>query len=306
MATQPITGLFQSLSSDIAAVVERAGQAVVRVDARPRFAASGIVWTADGLILTADHVVQREENIMVALADGRELEARLAGRDPGTDLALLRVDATGLPAAEFGQAQDLGVGQLVLALGRPRTDGIQATIGVVSALGGPWQTWRGGRVEGFIQTDVTMYPGFSGGPLVNAAGQVVGLNSSALARGISLAIPAETLGRVGEALKTRGRVRRGYLGVGVQPVPLPASLTGKLGLAQETGLLVLNVEPGGPAERGGLILGDIIVGLAGQVVRDMEDLQRGLAGDVVGTETAVKVVRGGELRDLTMTVGERE
>ncbi|MBI4498833.1 MAG: trypsin-like peptidase domain-containing protein [Chloroflexi bacterium] len=297
------TGVLAGLSDELAGAVERAAAAVVRVDARRRLSASGIIWEATGLVVTADHVLEREEDITVGLADGRDLAATIVGRDPGTDLALLRVEAQGLAAAAPGPAPR--VGHLVLALGRPGPGGPMATAGIVSALGGPARTWRGSRLEGFIRTDAVLYPGFSGGPLVDVTGRVLGLNSSHLAQGMSLAIPVESVARIVAALLQTGRVRRGFLGITSQPVLLPIGLRRRLDLDQETGLLVVGVEPDGPADRGGMLLGDVLVGLAGAPVRDTDDLQRLLTGERIGQPTPVRVIRGGEVRDLTITVGER-
>jgi S1-C subfamily serine protease len=194
------------------------------------------------------------------------------------------------------------VGHLVLALGRPGQT-VQATLGIVSALGENWRTSIGGLIEQYVQTDVVMYPGFSGGPLVNAAGQLLGLNTSALVRGVSLTVPAVTLKRVAEMLVKHGKVRRGYLGVNTQPVRLPAALEQQLG--QETGLLLVAVEPGSPAEQGGLLLGDTIVALEGSAVQQHDDLLALLSADRVGQSVTLKIVRGGQVQDLSVIVGER-
>lgn len=304
MTDQTSGGMLAGLSGELADLVERAGRSVVRVNARRRQTASGIVFGADGAILTADHVVEADEGITVGLPDGREAPARLVGRDPGTDLAALRVEGTSLVPAELAESGSARVGSLVLAIARPG-DSPMATIGVVSARTGPWRSWRGGLLEALIQTDVTLYPGFSGGPLVDASGKVVGLNSSILTRGIATAIPTETLKRVAQALLTSGRVRRGYLGVSTQPVALPRALVDQLHLGQETGLLVVGVEQDSPADRGGLMLGDVIISLAGQPVRDADDLQAALGPERVGQATPALVVRAGGSKELTITVGER-
>ena len=297
--------LLVGLSDDLAEAVARAGEYTVRVNARRRMPASGVLWPEGGVVVTADHVVELDEGITVGLPDGREAPAQLAGRDPGSDLALLRVEGhTSAPSGIFGSGQ-LKVGNLVLALGRPAEGSPMASIGIVSALTGPWRTRQGGLLESLVQTDVTLYPGFSGGPLVDASGLMVGLNSSILARGVSSALPADTVRRVVQALLSGGKVRRGYLGVSSQPVPLPESLSRQFGLGQESALLVVNVEPGGPADQGGLILGDVLVAMGGRPIRDAEDLQGMLGPDRVGAPTPVKILRGGELKGLTITVGER-
>jgi S1-C subfamily serine protease len=293
--------VLRNLSDALAATVEATGPAVVRVEARRRLPASGIVWSADGIIVTTHHVVQRDEKIGVGLPDGKTVQATLVGRDPTTDLAVLRAQTEGLTPATMISGANLQVGHLVLALGRPGRS-IQATLGIVSALGDSWRTPAGGRLDRYLQTDVVMYPGFSGGPLVDAAGQVLGLNTSALLRGISLTVPAPTLRQVVETLLAHGRVRRGYLGVGAQPVRLPAALKQQLG--QETGVLLVSVESGSPAEQGGLLLGDTIVSLDGQPVRHMDDLLALLSGDQVGAAVPVRIVRGGQVQELTVVIGE--
>jgi S1-C subfamily serine protease len=297
-----MTQFLSELSDALAEAVEAAGQSIVRVEARRRLPASGIVWSADGTIITAQHVVQQEDNIAVGLPDGQVVSATLVGRDPTTDLAVLQAEATGLKPGAWTEPASLQVGHLVLALGRPgRT--VQATLGIVSALGESWRTAAGGRVDRYLQTDVVMYPGFSGGPLVDVSGQVLGLNTSALLRGVSLTVPVPTLRRVVDALLTNGRVRRGYLGVATQPVRLPANLAKQIG--QETGLLLVQVEPGGPAELGGLFLGDTIVALDGERVSHHDALLALLSGDRVGEAVSVRAVRAGQLQDFQIVIGAR-
>lgn len=294
---------LQTLSNDLAAAVEAAGPSTVRIEGRRRLAATGIVWSADGLIVTAHHVVTRDDNLTVGLPDGSTAAASLVGRDPSTDLAVVRVEASGLAAAAWAEPGSLKVGQLVLALGRPgRT--VQATLGVISALSSEWRTPMGGHMDRYVQTDVVMYPGFSGGPLIGAAGSVLGLNTSALLREANIVIPALTVQRVIESLVAHGRVRRGYLGVGTQPVRLPEVLAQQID--QETGLLIVSVEPGSPADRGGLMLGDTIITMDGQPVRQMDDLLARLGSEHVGQQTPVRVVRGGQVQELAVVIGERE
>lgn len=308
MESENSGGILAGLSNELAAAVQKAGQFVVSVDARRQGLASGIVWPAgQGVIVTADHVVERDEDISVVLSGGEKVGATVAGRDPGSDLAVLRLsNPGGAPApAELAPADAAKVGTLVLAIGRPGEGGPMASFGIVSATGGTWRTARGGIVEGYIRADVALYPGFSGGPLVDGQGRVLGMNSWHLARGQEIAIPAQTIGGIVQTLLTQGKVRRGYLGVTSQPVAIPASLKQKLGLSQDTGLVVVGVEPGSPAEQGGLVLGDVLVGLAGRAVTDAEDLQMALYGNVVGKPTPVVVVRGGERKELSVTPGER-
>jgi S1-C subfamily serine protease len=311
---------LSSLSEALVGAVDAASPSIVRVEARRRLPASGIVWSADGVIVTSNHVVERDEGIEIGLHGGQVVSATLVGRDPSTDIAVLRADSKGLTAAAW--SDDARVGHLVLALGRPGPQ-VQATLGVVSALGeartespSPRRERRGrrghfgdvrmslGDLSQFIQTDVVMYPGFSGGPLVGANGQVLGLNSSGLMPGISLTVRTNTIRRVVETLLAHGRIRRGYLGVGVQPARLPEKLAEELD--QETGALVVSVEPGSPADQGGLFLGDTIVSLDGQAVADLDDLLASLNGDHVGKAVAIRIVRGGQVQEVRATIGERQ
>ncbi len=298
--------VLKQFSDGLAHTVEMGGQAVVRVDARRRIPASGILWSADGVIVTAHHVVEQDDNMGVGLADGQSLTATLIGRDPTTDLAVLRVKPpAGSPAwvpPLLAQPDSLRVGHFVLALGRPGQR-VMATLGVISALGEAWRTPAGGEVDRYVQTDVVMYPGFSGGPLVDVSGQIVGLNTSALARGVSLTLPVPTVQRVVETLLSHGRVRRGYLGITAQAARLPAALAQQLG--QETGLLIGSVESGGPAEKAGLFMGDTVVALDGHALRQLDDLLALLAGDRVGHAATVRFVRGGQVQDVSVIVAER-
>lgn len=292
---------LQELSEALAQTVETAGAAVVRVEGRRRMAASGIVWAAEGIIITAHHVVEKDDKITIGLADG-ETTASLIGRDPSTDMAVLRADTKGLTPATRAAGDGVKVGHLALALGRPgRT--VQATLGVVSALGESWRTPMGGNIDRYLQTDVVMYPGFSGGPLVSTAGEVIGLNTSALSRGTSLSIPAATLERVANSLLAHGKMKRGYLGVSTQPVRLPEAAKQELG--QETGLLIVAVEPDSPADQGGLVLGDTIASLDGVAIRQHDDLLALLTGDRVGSKVPVTILRGGQVQSVNVSVGER-
>lgn len=292
-----------AFSDAMAGAVERAGKSTVTVDARRRQSASGIAYSSD-LVLTADHVVEREDNVKVVFPDGSEIHASVAGRDPGSDLALLRLSREVATPAEAAP-QEARVGQLVLAVGRPGSEGLQASLGVISAVGGPVRTMRGGLIERYLATDAIPYPGFSGGPLVDAAGRVLGINTSGLARGTSLAIPSGLAWQVASTLAQHGHVRRGFLGIRSQPVDLPAAAQKALNRQQTTGLLLVSVEDDSPAARGGLMIGDILVGLAGSPVTDPDELLGRLTGGIVGQPTPVEVLRGGQPVAITVTVGER-
>jgi S1-C subfamily serine protease len=290
-------------SKELSAAVEKAGASTILVDARKRYPASGIAFAED-LILTADHVVTREENIKVILPDSRSLAATIAGRDPGSDLAVLRLTEKALSPAKT--SEDVKVGQLVLALGRPNADGMQASWGIITSIHGPTRTFQGGMLDEYIRTETTPYPGFSGGPLINTEGEVLGLNTSGLTRGSSLTIPVKVAWRLAEALATHGSVKRGYLGVRTQPVEIPEAARELLKREQNHGLLVVWLEEAGPAATGGLLIGDILVALNGQAVGDPDDLFSALSSDTVGQAIPVEVLRGGRPETVHVTVGERK
>ena len=298
-----MTSVLTTLSESIAEAVDQAGASIVRVEARRRLPASGIVRSSDGLILTAHHVVERDEGIQIGLPDGNKVGGTVVGRDPNTDLALLKADTTGLKAPDWADASDLRVGHLSLALGRP-DEKVLATLGIVSAIGGRRRSRSDGRTESYIQPDVVMYPGFSGGPLVDTEGKFIGINTSALRGGGPVTVPVATIRRVVDSLLQHGRVRRGYLGVGAQPTRLPEAIAQQL--EQRSGLLLVSVEPDSPAEKAGLYLGDVIVSLDGQATRRVNHLLNLLGEDSVGQKSEVRVLRSGELLTVSAIIGERE
>lgn len=295
------------LSDALADAAETAGKATVLVNARRRMPASGIVYASD-LILTADHVIEREEDIKVTLADGTEVSAQVAGRDSGTDIALLKLESAAATVAK-GTKSPARLGQIALVLGRPSANGIEASLGTVSAIGGPIRTGRGGLLEKYIRTDGISYPGFSGGPLVAADGTVLGLNTSGLASGAAVTIPADIAWRVAETLAKHGRIKRGYLGIRSQAVEIPSASQQALKREQGTGLLVVSVEKDSPAFKGGLIVGDILVGVASTPVLHHDELFARLNGDVVGTTTGkstpIEILRGGQPQTINVVIGER-
>ncbi len=294
--------LLSALSDGIADAVERIGPKVVRVNGRRRRPGSGVIY-APNMVLTASHVLEREEDLTVGTHDGRTLPARFVGRDPSTDLAVLRVEGLDVEAATPAEG-DARIGQLALAVGsRSRSEGSRASLGVVSAVGGPLRTGRGTRLERYIQTDARHYPGFSGGPLIEARGNVFGIMTAGWTRGAAFAIPAEVAWRVAKTLESQGTIERGYLGILSQPVRLPDGQ--RTGLTQRGGLLVVGVEDGSPAGHGGVLLGDILATLDGQPVEDTDDLLVLLAGERVGETVPVKVIRGGEPQTLQVTIGQR-
>lgn len=285
------TSTIVSVSDGLAAAAEKAGASVVLVDARHRIPATGIAWQADGIVVTADHILERDDGVSVTLPNGTSIPATIIGREPGSDLAVLKIEADVNPAETTAQHR---VGELVLALGRPEPS-LMASLGVVSAVGGPWQTATGVPVDGFIRTDTTFYPGFSGGPLINAKGAVVGLNSSRLGRGGGLTVPAATVDRIVQALVQHGRIRRGFLGVTSQPVEAAAA----------SGLLIVSIAESSPADSAGILVGDILVGFDGNTIDASTDLRRYLDADSIGRKIDVGVIRAGDSKIIKVEVGER-
>lgn len=299
---------FAALSDELSAAVERANGFIVSIDARPGIPTSGLIW-ADGLVVAANHTIARDEELAVRFGDGSEASAELAGRDPGTDLALLRVG--GDPGASRGEpapvARDaeLKAGQLVLSIGRNSEHGLRASLGVIGGVGGEWRTWRGGTIDRYILLDTSLFPGFSGGALVNAGGEVVGVNTSGLSRHSGVALPVATVDRIVKELAERGHVRRGYLGVALQPVTLSAPLRAEAGTGTEHGLMIIGVEEGRPAEAAGLLLGDILVTVNGIRVQEPEELLAQLGTESVGKPCAIVLLRGGRRTEVSVVVGER-
>jgi S1-C subfamily serine protease len=293
---------LNALSQSLASVIERIAPSIVRVEARRRHGATGIIWSAEGHIVTTHHAIEHEGTLTLGLADGRTVSAELVGRDPSTDLALLKADVPGLTPLSPTPLNDLKVGHLVLAVGRPgRT--ARATLGIVSAFGEGWRTFAGGRIDRYLETDADLPPGFSGGALVDARGRFLGLLTAALSRTAAVVIPGETLTRVTQALQQHGGIRRGYLGVGAHPVRLPQGLWARAG--SEGGLILLTVEPEGPAEKAGLMMGDVLVSLGGQPLHSIEELLGYLGDEKVGTQVQAKVLRAGEVREVPLTIGKR-
>ena len=283
------------LSGQLARAVEIGEQAVVAVHGRPHVPSSGVLWRA-GVVVTTDHTLKRDEDLTVTLADGRNLPATLAGRDGGTDLAVLRLgEAIGAAAKTVSEAS-IQTGNLVLALGRRGSNGVSASFGIISAISGPWRTWRGGQIERFIRPDINIYTGFSGGALVDVDGRVIGLNTSGLTRGLGVTIPASTVSRITDELLSRGRVRRGYLGVGLHPVELPGD---------RQGLIVLSIEPDGPAARAGLVVGDVLLTLDGDPVVETDAVQLHLGPESVGKLVHAEILRGGAPIKIDVTPAER-
>jgi S1-C subfamily serine protease len=289
-----------ALSAELSGVVERVAPSVVRVDDGSRLTASGLIWSGDGIIVTSSHGVERDEKLAIELADGARLPAAMVGRDPEMDLAVLRVSASGLAAVQPAAPGDVRVGHLVLALGRPGTWGLHATIGIVSAR---MDTEKEGEPGYILHTDAVLYPGFSGGALADMSGRLVGLTNLRFGRGKGVAIGTPVVRQVAEALLDRGSTRRGFLGISTQPGVLPAALRESLNLSQERALVVVQVQGGGPAEQGGVMLGDLLLGINDNTLQDVDDLVGQLRRLRAGQSVTLRIARGGERRDMSVTLG---
>ncbi len=303
MSSAEIPSTLLALSQNLADAVEKAGRAVVAVNARHRIASSGVHWRS-GVIVTADHTVRRDEEITVTLPDNRKVAAKLVGRDSTTDLAVLKLQDVDLPTAEIGDAESLKVGHMVLAVARPGESGLSASWGVVSAKGGVGRNWCGGQIDSFLRLDLSLYPGFSGGALVDASGTVVGINTSG-PRNMVLAIPVDVVNRVIETLLEKGRIARGYLGLGMQPVVFPDTLKSALNLSSAGGVIVVNVEPNGPADRAGVLIGDVLLEFDDTPVSDTAEVQAVLSPESVGKTFRVQMIRGGARVEVAIAVSER-
>jgi S1-C subfamily serine protease len=293
-----------NLSNELAGAVERAAAGVVAVHARPRINSSGILWRKN-LILTSSEGIRFDEGIQVLFPDGRRVEARLRGSDPGTDLAVLETDSGDVPPLDFGLDNHLKTGHLVLAVGRTTSTGPIATFGVISGVSGEWKSWRSGKLNPFVRLDVSVYPTSSGGAVVDASGAVIGLVSTGLSRTSVLAVTRSTIDRVAQKLLDHGYVGRGFLGVALQPVPLPRELKEKLGLEQDSAIMLLGVEPNGPAASAGLGMGDILLQAGASVVTDAETLAELLDNAAIGESLRFRVLRAGTIQEVTVRIGER-
>jgi S1-C subfamily serine protease len=291
-------------SDQLADAVATAAGSVVAVHARPRLASTGVHWR-DGVIVTTDATVKRTDDISVTLPNGQRVSATLVGRDAGTDLAALRIPAGLLPVATRAAAADLKPGHFVLALARTGNDGPQATFGVVSSVGDAWRTWRGGTLDRRVQSDVELYPGFGGGPLVTAHGRIAGINSGGMSKPLCVTIPDTTIDRILDAVLNRGYVARGWLGASMQTVRFSDTATAKLGFDGRGGLVVLDVELDSPAAHGGVMIGDVLVRIDDTRITQHDDVLAFLGSDRVGTTVQVNVVRAGEVVVLPVTIGER-
>jgi S1-C subfamily serine protease len=306
--------LFDEYSRAVTRVVDAVAPSVVSIsvshggnERRNEGTGSGFVFADDGLILTNSHVVERAERVEVSLPDGRDCPADVVGHDPDTDLAVVRITAADLTAATLGDSTRLRPGQLVVAIGNPYGFQHTVTAGVVSALGRSLRSRSGRLIEQVIQTDAALNPGNSGGPLVTTDGRVVGVNTAIIAggQGLSFAVPISTAMLVVPALLRDGRVRRGYLGIAGQTVPLLRRVTRFHHLAQDSAVLVTSVEPKAPADRAGLRDGDLIVSLDDATITSLDDLHRALTDERIGSRARLDILRGSERLQLSVHIDER-
>ncbi|MBL8234236.1 MAG: serine protease [Bryobacterales bacterium] len=293
-----------TVSENLAKVVESAGRYVVSVQTHPRVPASGVYWQ-NGVVVTAEHVLKGFTEAEITAPDGSKHKGTLAGKDESTGLAAFRFDGIELPVPTLSNAEAWKPGNLTLTVGRSKR-GATASMGVISSIGGPWRTWRGGDVDRFVQLDYSLYPSSSGGAVVDAKGDLIGIATQAFSRFGAVAIPASTVNRVLPSLLAAGYVARGYLGVGLRAVPLPESMHALMIEPGPTGVIVLSVEDGTPAHQAGICIGDIFVGFDNQPVRDSDDVQGMLGPGSVGRAIHVSLIRGGKRVELEVQIGERK
>jgi serine protease Do len=296
---------LNTASEALADAVERVAPSVVAVLGSRHDTTSGILWRP-GVIVTVAHGLRGQDDVRIALPDGQRLEATLAGLDPGTDVAVLRADPPGIVVPELRVASGVRAGNFVFAVARAPNGRIGTSFGIVAAADGEWRTWRGGQIDRLLRLDGGLPPGFSGGPLADVQGGVIGIGTSALSRSAGILIPSATVNRVADALLAGGSVPRSYLGIGTQAVELPSSMRDKLGLQEERGgLIVLSLTPQGPADQAGLLVGDIILELNGRATHDVRDLQAALAAASIGSEVRASLLRGGTRAESTIVLAER-
>jgi len=296
--------ILEAISSEFASAAEKVGSSVVAVHARRWTPTSGIEWKK-GVVVTVHHGVQRDEDIKVLLAGGRAVSAKLAGRDASTDIAVLRIEEGSLGTPQLGESTSLRLGHLVLALGRTRRGDLVASSGIIGGISGEWRNRRGGQLDQHIRLDLALYPGFSGGPLLNPRGEVVGINTRGLAHGRAVTVPAATVNRVVEELLEKGHIARPYLGIAMQPVEIPENMRSKLPTETRAGLLVMHVENGGPGEAAGMLLGDVLFEVSGKIVDHVDAIQDSLTTARAGNVLRVRVIRAGEIKPVSITLGER-
>jgi serine protease Do len=295
---------LSSFSEALVSLVERVSPGVIAVKTAPYSVASGVVLRDDILAVT-NHTLRRDGSITAQTSDGRSISATVLGREPRLDLAFLKAEGGGLNVLPPAEPAAMKAGSLAAVVGMTVDVGPSVSLGILGAVGGSRRTWRGGSLDHFLRLDVNLYPLQSGAAVVNAGGQLIGLATPGLLRHSALAVPVVTMSRLVDEILREGRIRHGYLGVGMQPVPIPRALREKLDGAPESALIVLSVEPDSPAERANMQLGDILVSLDGRPTTAVEELQAALRGDVIGRTVKAVVIRGGHVVDVDVTLAER-
>ena len=293
------------LSNALAHATERAATSAVAVHTESRGSASGVIWRA-GIVITAEHALRRDEDIQLTLPDNRVIAAALVGRDPSTDLAVLKCSEASANVAAPGDVAALKPGSLTLVVGRTRASGPVAALGVVSLVAAERRTWTGAALAPYIRLDVGLQPTAIGGAVVDSQGRIVGIATPRFARFGAIAIPAPAIDRAVDTLLKKGHIPQGYLGVGLQPVRLPDALRQSLQRTEKTAAIVLEVEPESPAHKAGIVIGDILITLAGRPVARLEDVHSQLHGEAIGKPLALKFVRGGAAQEVSIVVGERQ
>ena len=296
-------GVWSGLSKSINETIEAVQDSIVTVHGGGRSTSSGVVWRP-GVVVTVRQGLRRSDSLQVAHR-GEPFAATLAGTDAGTDLAVLRIDAGTTKPATTTNTQSVRVGELVLAVGRSSLGDISASAGIVARLGSAWRTWRGGQMDRLIRPDLQLYVGQSGSALVNEGRQVLGINSSALARSAVITVPAATIDRVVDAILERGHVPRPFLGAAMQAVPVPEAQRAHFGEGVDEALLVLHVEPNAPAASGGILVGDLLLSVDGHAVHNVHEVQHRLSSLKVGDPVVIGVVRGGVKMDLKVILADR-
>jgi S1-C subfamily serine protease len=292
------------LSNTLAQATDRAAANVVAVHTETRGSCSGVMWRS-GVIVTAEHALRRNEEIQVTLPNGRVVSASLAGRDPSTDIAVLKCAEADKGVPEFGDVATLKPGSLTLVVGRTRASGPVAALGVVSLVAPDRHNWTGASLAPYIRIDVALQPTAVGGAVIDAYGHAVGIATPLFARFGAIAVPVPVVNRIADTLLEKGRIPRGYLGVGLQPIRLPDATRESLQRKEKSATIVLEVHPGGPADKAGLVIGDIMVSLGNRPVTQLEDVQSLLAGDAIGKSLPLKFVRGGSVQEGSILVAER-
>ncbi|HSQ33031.1 MAG TPA: S1C family serine protease [Gemmatimonadaceae bacterium] len=303
MTPSKSTNPLAQLSASLADAVDTAGRSIVAIHARRRIPSSGVIWR-DGIIVAASHTTRRDGEVAVSLPSGEPARATVIGRDGATDLVVLKLNGASAPVAQRASEDSARIGSLVLAVGRPGRS-VSASFGIVSAVADEWRSAQGGRIGRVLRLDLSIYDGFSGGPLVDASGAVIGVDNSALARGVPVALPAPTVDRVVDALLAHGHMRRPFIGVAVQHVSLNAATVARNKLSHDSGLVIVSLADGSPADSAGILIGDVLLAVGGQPLRHPTDLLDALSNVGEGAAIEVELLRGGSVVKSSVTPIDR-